>query len=356
MTNQNNNKTGSLIAMSGGVDSSVAALLATREYPGSVGGMMRLFPNYDCGDFDDAKSVADKLRIDFHIFDLTAHFQKQVIERFINSYQNGETPNPCVDCNRHLKFGRLQSCAAELDKEYIVTGHYSQIELDKGSNRYILKKSIDLTKDQSYVLYSLNQEQLKRTRFPLGGMCKKEVREIAAEHKLINAKKKDSQDICFIPDGKYRSFIRSFTGEEVPKGDFIDTDGNIIGEHNGIINYTVGQRKGLGLISPTPLYVCEVCAKNNTVIVGGADKLFASTLIAKDINLIAVSGFCSDMKIKAKIRYNQTEQPATVTQLDSDTLRIQFDEPQRAITKGQAVVMYDGDIVLGGGTIKEVFN
>ena len=354
-----------LIAMSGGVDSSVAALLTVERGLDCTGSMMKLFSNEDIGenrentccslnDAEDARAVANKLGIPFHVFNFTDIFKEQVIRRFINSYQNGETPNPCIDCNRYLKFERLLRRASELNKEYIVTGHYAQIEAESGSGRYILKKGIDLSKDQSYVLYAMTQEQLKRTLLPLGGLYKSQVREIALEHGFVNAKKSDSQDICFVPNGNYADFISQYTGSEYPKGRFIDADGNDLGENNGIIHYTIGQRRGLGLSAPQPLYVCSICALNNNVVVGTSDKLHTKTLIARDINLIAVDMLNAPMKVCAKIRYKHQEQPAIVWQLDSDKIRVEFESPQRAMTKGQAVVLYDGDIVVGGGTISEV--
>jgi tRNA-specific 2-thiouridylase len=356
---------GALIAMSGGVDSSVAALLTVAQSRDCIGSMMKLFSNEDVGeDFDntccssadaeDARAVAYKLGIPFYVFNFADVFKEHVIRRFIQAYQNGETPNPCIDCNRYLKFDWLLRRAKELDKEYIVTGHYAQIEAGAGSGRYILKKGADLSKDQSYVLYTMTQEQLKHTSFPLGVLTKSQVREIALEHGFANAKKHDSQDICFTRGGGYADFIRQYTDREPPKGRFIDTDGNDLGEHKGIIHYTVGQRRGLGLAAAAPLYVRSVCAGNNTVVVGPEDKLYANTLIARDINLIPTDRLDAAIKVRAKIRYKQSEQPATVWQLDHDTLRVDFDSPQRAITKGQAVVLYDGDAVVGGGTIAEI--
>ena len=353
---------GALIAMSGGVDSSVAALLTVEQGLDCIGGMMRLFSNDDIGenmenacfswtDAEDARAVANKLGIPFYVFDFADAFKELVISRFVRAYQNGETPNPCVDCNRYLKFGYFLGQAEEFDKEYIVTGHYARIEADTGSDRYLLKKGLDPSRDQSYVLYTMTQAQLKHTIFPLGAMSKTQVRKIALEHGFINAEKHDSQDICFVQDSNYADFIRKYTGREIPKGRFIDMDGNDLGENKGIIHYTVGQRRGLGLSAASPLYVCSVCAKKNTVVVGPEENLYAKTLIARDLNLIPIDKLNATMKVFARIRYKQPEQPATVRQLDSDTLHIEFDRPQRAITKGQAVVLYDGDVIIGGGTI-----
>ena len=353
---------GVLIAMSGGVDSSVAAYLIMQQGFDCTGVTMKLFDNADVGvdsdksccsleDAEDARSVAFSLNMPFYVFNFADDFRKQVIDRFVMSYQIGETPNPCIDCNRYLKFDRLLRRAKELDKDYIATGHYVRVDIDAGSGRYILKKGVDLSKDQSYVLYALTQEQLKAAIFPLGGLLKSQVREIALEHGFINAAKHDSQDICFVRDGDYAGFIRQYTGFDTPKGRFIDTSGNDLGENKGIVHYTIGQRKGLGLAAAEPLYVCAISAKDNSVMVGASEELYAKTLTARDINLIPVERIDAPMKIRAKIRYKQTEQPATVWQTDSDTLRVEFDSPQRAITKGQAVVLYDGDVVVGGGTI-----
>ncbi|MCL2018935.1 MAG: tRNA 2-thiouridine(34) synthase MnmA [Oscillospiraceae bacterium] len=364
-----NDKTNSaLIAMSGGVDSSVAALLIKQQGFNCTGATMKLFSSEDIGvnresgccslaDADDARAVATGLGMPFYVFNFTADFKNQVIGRFIEAYQNGLTPNPCIDCNRYLKFERLLNRAKQLGIDYMVTGHYSQIEHDKTGGRYLLKKGKDSSKDQSYVLYSMSQEQLKRTLFPLGGLCKSEVREIALEHGFVNAKKQDSQDICFVPKTEnlsYTDFITQYSGKEPVKGRFIDINGKDLGEHKGIIHYTVGQRKGLGLTSESPLYVCALNPEANSVVVGTNEHLYSRVLIARDINLIAYERLNSALNVRAKVRYNQPEQPATIQQLDSDILRIEFDEPQRAITKGQAVVIYDGEIIIGGGTITEV--
>jgi tRNA-specific 2-thiouridylase len=358
---------GALIAMSGGVDSSVAALLAVERGLDCAGSMMKLFDNEDIGlshgegggktccsvkDAADAADVARRLGIPFYVFNFADTFREEVIDRFIRAYQNGKTPNPCIDCNRYLKFDRLLRRAKELEKEYVVTGHYARIET--GNGRHILKKGADSSKDQSYVLYAMTQEQLGSALFPLGELNKTQVREIALEHGFVNAEKRDSQDICFVQSGSYADFIRQYTGMETPKGRFVDTNGSDLGEHKGIIHYTVGQRRGLGLSAAAPLYVCAVHPEDNNVVVGTADSLYAKTLIARDINLIPVERLDTAMKVSARIRYNQLEQPATVWQLDSDTLRIEFDSPQKAITSGQAAVLYDGETVIGGGTINEV--
>jgi len=259
------------------------------------------------------------------------------------------TPNPCIDCNRYLKFSRFLKRATDINCNYIATGHYAQIK--QSGDRYLLEKGLDKTKDQSYVLYTMTQEELSRTLFPLGGMTKPEVREVAIEQGFINAEKKDSQDICFAPDGDYADFIERHTGEKAKSGPFVDAHGKTLGEHKGIIHYTVGQRRGLGISAETPLYVSEVIPEANTVVVGTNDTLFRKTLIANDLNMIAVEKLDAPVRICAKIRYRHEERPATAWQTDTDTLRVEFDEPQRAITKGQALVIYDGNTVIGGGTI-----
>lgn len=356
-----NNK--AVIAMSGGVDSSVAAFLMKQRGYECIGVTMKLFDNEDIGiskehsccsldDVEDARSVAYSLGLPYYVFNFSDRFKEDVIDRFIAAYQNGETPNPCIDCNRYLKFDKLHTRAKELGYDYVVTGHYAQIEYDELAGRYLLKKAADSNKDQSYVLYSMTQEQLAHTLFPLGGMTKDDVRSIAQEQGFVNARKHDSQDICFVQSGSYADFIEEQTGKSFPEGDFVDCNGNILGRHKGIIRYTVGQRKGLGLSFSEPMYVCAVCPESNSVLLGKENELYSKTLTAKNINLISLPFIEKPTRLKAKIRYRQAEQWATVTQTDDDTLNIVFDEPQRAITKGQAAVMYDGDIVVGGGIIQ----
>ena len=344
-----------LIAMSGGVDSSVAAYIIKNSGYDATGITLKLFENEDIGeksektccsldDIDDARSVCRKIGIPYYVYNFKDSFKENVIRRFIDAYENGSTPNPCIDCNRYIKFEKLMRRAEELEFDFVVTGHYAIIEHNDGTGRYILKKSSDLSKDQSYVLYSLTQKQLAKTIFPLGGMTKKRVG-------LINARKHDSQDICFVPDGDYAKFIEQYTGKVYPHGNFVDESGNILGEHKGIIKYTVGQRKGLGLALPHPMYVKEKDLAGNKVILCDNSRLFSRELYAKDINLISCEKIDKPIKIKAKVRYNQPEQNATVEQTDENTIHVVFDEPQRAISKGQAVVLYDGDVVVGGGTI-----
>ena len=336
--------------MSGGIDSSVAAFLIKEQGYDCAGITMNLFDDFDVD--KDTQNVADSLEMPLYIADFRDFFEKEVIKRFTEDYIKSCTPNPCINCNRFMKFGRLLDKAKELDYDYIATGHYARID---GSNgRYLLKKAADEKKDQSYVLYSLTQEQLKYIKFPLGNLTKPEVRKIAEEQGFINAKKKESQDICFVQKnqtGDYADFIEKYTGRAFPDGDFVDLNGNILGRHKGIIRYTIGQRRGLGLALKESMYVYDKNAGNNTVILCRDEELYTKELIARDINLIPFDMINNKIKIKAKVRYNQTEQPAIVEQTGEDTLHIEFDNPQRAITKGQAVVLYDGDIVIGGGTI-----
>lgn len=354
-----------MIAMSGGVDSSVAACLTKEQGYSCTGVTMKLFRSEDAGisgthtccsleDVEDARSVAQLLKIPYYVFNFTDTFRACVIEKFINAYENGATPNPCIDCNRYLKFEKLFQRANELGYDFVVTGHYARIAYDPAAGRYLLKKALDASKDQSYVLYTMTQEQLRRALFPLGVLKKQEVREIAERRGLTNAKKHDSQDICFVPGGDYGEFIERYTEKTYPHGEIVDRNGNVLGTHNGIIRYTVGQRRGLHVSSGQPLYVCRIDPAGNRVLVGPEKDLYARTLIAKDINLIAVPCLETPKRLKAKVRYRHQEQWATVTQLDANTLKIEFDVPQRAVTKGQAVVVYDGDLVVGGGTILEI--
>ena len=353
-----------LIAMSGGVDSAVAAYLMKKQGYDCIGVTMKLFQSDDvkvkgehscCSldDVQDAKAVARKLDMPHYVFNFADGFRECVIDHFVTSYENGVTPNPCIECNRHMKFFKLYQRAKELSCDYIVTGHYAHIVFNEETGRYNLKKSGDDEKDQTYVLYSMTQDQLAHTIFPLSDMKKPHVREIAAENGFINAGKAESQDICFVPDGDYAGFIEKYTGRKYPAGDFVDRDGNVIGKHNGIIRYTIGQRKGLGIAAPEPYYVTDIDVTNNKVTLSHGEGLFAKGVIADNVNLISVPEIKGEMRVGAKIRYRHKEQPAVAT-MEDGRLKVIFDEPQRAATKGQALVLYDGDNVVGGGTICQI--
>ena len=350
-----------LIAMSGGVDSSAAAWLTRQAGYECSGAMMRMFENdiLPCGHTaadasGDAAAVAQKMGMPFYIFDAAAYFARYVIGDFIRSYEAGLTPNPCVNCNRHLKFDYFLRQAEILGCDKIVTGHYARISFDESKNRWLLCKAADASKDQSYVLYCLTQEQLSRTLLPLGDLSKEEARAIAQQQGFINARKKDSQDICFVPDGDYVAFMERYTGKQYEAGNFLDLEGKIVGKHRGAVCYTLGQRKGLGLAMGAPVYVCGKDMEKNTVTVGPNEALFATTLRADSWNWIPFPVLTGPMRVMARARYNQKEQPATVYPEEKGFARVVFDQPQRAMTPGQAVVLYDGDLVVGGGTIREI--
>ncbi len=350
-----------LIAMSGGVDSSVAAYLMKEKGFDCIGCTMKLFSNEDIGitgdskccsldDVEDARSVARNLGIPYYVFNFKEGFREAVIDPFVCAYENGETPNPCIDCNNHLKFGSLFRRAKELSCDYVVTGHYVRVE--EGPDGYILKKAIDPGKDQSYVLYNLSQEQLSHIKFPLGELTKEETRALANEAGFINSDKPDSQDICFVPDGDYACVIETLRGHSYQPGNFLDMEGNILGTHKGIIHYTIGQRKGLGLSLKEPMYVVKLDVPNNAVILGRNEDLFYKEVKVKSMHYISGKIPDEPFRCQAKIRYRHTEQPATATPLPDNHLLITFDEAQRAPTPGQSAVLYDGDIVLGGGIIE----
>ena len=351
-----------LIAMSGGVDSSVSAYLMKQAGYECVGCTMRLYDNEMIGedlhstccsleDTRDARAVTVRLGIPYYIFRYEDLFREEVIEPFVRSYEEGRTPNPCIECNRVFKFGHLQEQMKALGLDCVVTGHYARIERDPQNGRMLLKKGLDATKDQSYVLYTMTQKELENTRFPLGTLTKEEVRMIAEEQGFLNARKHDSQDICFVPDGDYAGFMERFRDAEYPEGDFIDREGNVLGRHKGYVRYTVGQRRGLGIPAEHPLYVLEVRPRDNTVVLGKDEELYRTEFFADRVNWIAIEELKEPMRVLAKIRYRHKEQPATVFPAEDGKIRVVFDEAQRAITPGQAAVLYQDDTVVGGGVI-----
>ena len=344
-----------LIAMSGGVDSSACATLIKSEENECIGATMKLH-GASCtteDDINDAKKVCEKLKIPHHVVDFSEEFDKYVIGSFISAYENGATPNPCIECNFYLKFDKLFDYAKELDYDYVATGHYAITEYDEKYGRVVLKKAKNTKKDQSYVLYRLSKEKIAKTIVPLGKMeSKDEVRAILSELNFEFAEKKESQDICFVPDGDYAKFIENYTKKSYPEGNFVTTDGKLLGKHRGIIRYTIGQRKGLGLALPHPMYVVKKNLIKNEVVIGENEDLFSRELWAENVNLIAVDAIDTPIKIKAKVRYNQEEKSAEAC-LENGLLHVIFDEPQRAICKGQSVVLYDDDVVIGGGIISK---
>ena len=353
-----------LVAVSGGVDSSVAALETIEAGFNCIGATMKLFhpsaininPDKATGsdsDIEDAKAVCEKLGIEHLVFDFAESFKENVINRFICAYESGLTPNPCIECNKHIKWKLMFEKMEELGCDYIVTGHYARIEFDENSGKYLLKKGKDEAKDQSYVLYNMTQSELAHTLLPIGELSKAETRERAEKNGFINSKKKDSQDICFIPDGDYAAFIENETGKTYKKGHFIRTDGTDLGEHKGLIHYTIGQRRGLGLALDRPGYVIRKDMDSGAVIIGDNEDLFTRRLVADEFNWISGEAPKAPIKAKAKTRYRHKEQPATIIPIEDGRVEIIFDEPQRAITEGQAAVIYDGDTLLGGGRIIE---
>ena len=337
-----------LIAMSGGVDSSAAALLLQKQGYDCAGATLSLCGN----DTEGARAICAGLGIPFYVFDERERFAREVMDRFVSEYRAGRTPNPCIDCNRCLKFGAFLDRALEMGFEYIATGHYARADYDEARGVYRLLRGESRAKDQSYVLYQLTQRQLSHLLLPVGGFEKPEIRERAEEAGLENAHQADSQDICFIPDGDYVRFLHDYGGVTPQPGDFIDETGRVLGRHRGLECYTAGQRKGLGVSADRPLYVISKNAENNTVLLGDNGELFSEALLASHVNWIAGETPAEEVRCTAKTRYSQKECDAVVTPIEGGGAHVALLTPQRAVTAGQAVVFYQGDEVLGGGTIE----
>jgi len=351
--------------MSGGVDSSVAAALMLEQGHDCAGFTLDLRSGLDdrlgrprgaARDLSDARAVAERLGIAHYALDFSREFELRVVEPFARAYLRGETPNPCVFCNLGVKFNFGLLSRALLahdfdDFDLLATGHYARVALDPASGRHLLRKARDPQKDQSYVLYGLRQQELSRARFPLGEFTKREAREIARAQNLATGDKAESQDICFVPEGDYGAFIEAYVGEKCAPGDIVDPAGAVLGRHRGIIRYTIGQRRGLGVSAAAPLYVAEKSPERNAVVLAPESGLYRKSLVARDANLIACARLDGPTRVQARTRYQQKEQAATVWQTAERELRVEFDSPQRAIAPGQAVVLYDGDLVIGGGTI-----
>ena len=354
-----------VIGMSGGVDSSVAAYILKEQGYDVIGITMQIWQNMKQDVFereggccslssvDDARRVCDKIGIPFYVVNFKEIFEKKVIDYFVDEYFEGRTPNPCIACNRYLKFDALLNKARALEAEYVATGHYARVSYDEQYKRYVLKKSATIKKDQTYALYNLNQEQLGATLMPLGDYTKDVVREIAYQQHLGVASKPDSQEICFVDDNNYSRFLSERRPKAVRPGYFVDVKGKILGKHQGIVNYTVGQRKGLGIALGKPMFVVELIPDKNLVVLGDESEVFSKVLIASDVNMILYEKLEKAMNVKAKIRYSAQEADCLVEPLENNKIKVTFDQPQRAITPGQSVVLYDGDYVLGGGIIEK---
>ena len=346
------------VGMSGGVDSSAAALLLQRQGHGVEGIHLRLLeelplpPGSASPAAEDAQAVAEKLGVPLHLLDLSREFRESVAADFIEEYQAGRTPNPCVVCNRRIKFGAMLDAALSLGGEYLATGHYARIRCDGTSGRWLLLRGTDPARDQSYFLYRLTQFQLSHTLFPLGEMEKPAIRDLAEQAGLVTARKRDSQDICFVPDGDYAAFIARCVGEESPEGDFLDEAGNVLGRHKGFLRYTRGQHKGLGLVTERPLYVQRKDPVTKAIYLGPDEALYSREATVRDCSWIAVEDLTEPRRVTAKIRHSRRDCPATVEPLGEGRVRVRFDEPQRACAPGQSAVFYQGDAVLGGGFLE----
>jgi tRNA-specific 2-thiouridylase len=351
--------------MSGGVDSSGAALLLRQAGYVCDGVTLRLYDNEAVGlegestccsadDVADARSAAYRLGMRFYVFNFTEDFRREVMDKFVSEYCAGRTPNPCIDCNRCMKFGALLDRALALGYDYLATGHYARVEQDADTGRYLLLRGRDRSKDQSYVLYQLTQHQLAHLLLPVGMYDKPHIRQMAAGAGLLNAEKPDSQDICFVPDGDYTAFLQRYGKVALTPGDFVDRTGRVLGRHRGLPCYTTGQRKGLGVSAGRHVYVVRKNAADNTILLGDDADLYTDTLVAGHVNWISGETPAGPLRVTAKTRYSQQEAPATVTALSDGTIRVVFDTPQRAVTAGQAVVLYQDELVVGGGTIDKI--
>ena len=350
-----------VVGMSGGVDSSVTAYLLKEQGYEVIGMTMQIWQEGApedsdggcCGlsAVDDARRVCQKLDIPHYLVNFRNDFKKHVIDYFLDEYQNARTPNPCIACNRYVKWESMLQKALQIGADYIATGHYARIIKDETTGRYTLRQSKSLAKDQTYALYNLTQHQLAHTLMPLGDYTKDEVRAIAKEIGLGVATKPDSQEICFVPDNNYAKYIEEETGEKPVEGNFVDKDGKVLGKHKGIIHYTIGQRKGLGLSLGKPGFVQRINQETNEVVIGDNEDLFETMVTANKVNFMPFEHLEGEMHCLGKIRYNQVAQPCTIKMIDEDTIMCIFDEKQRAITPGQALVLYDGDKLIGGGTI-----
>jgi tRNA-specific 2-thiouridylase len=352
-----------VIGMSGGVDSSVAAYLLKKQGYDVIGVTMQIWQEETveeqeenggcCGlkAVDDARRVADQLEIPYYVMNFRKEFQENVIDYFVHEYLQARTPNPCIACNRYVKWEALLKRSMDIGADYIATGHYARvIRLPNG--RYTLKQSATLAKDQTYALYNLTQDQLCHTLMPVGDYTKDEIREMAEEIGLMVANKPDSQEICFVPDDDYAKFIQEETGEEIPEGNFVDLEGKVLGKHKGIIHYTIGQRKGLGIALGRPVFVVDIKKDTNEVVIGDNADVFARGLIADKVNFMSIAELKGEMRVRAKVRYNHRGADCTIKMVGEDLVECIFDEPQRAITPGQAVVFYEEDYVVGGAIIK----